>query len=36
MESGSGESTRFLIALLFVGGRLWGRGREVAAEPAAG
>ena len=23
----------FLIALLFVGGRLWGRGQEVAAEP---
>jgi EmrB/QacA subfamily drug resistance transporter len=26
----------FLIALLFVGGRLWGRGQEVAAEPASG
>ncbi len=26
----------FLIALLFVGGRLWGRTQEVAAEPAAG
>ena len=25
----------FLIALLFVGGRLWGRGQEVASEPAA-
>ncbi len=26
----------FLIALLFVGGRIWGRGQEVAAEPAGG
>ena len=25
----------FVIALLFVGGRLWGRGQEVASEPAA-
>ncbi len=26
----------FVIALLFVGGKLWGRGQEVASEPAAG
>jgi MFS family permease len=26
----------FLIALLFVGGRIWTRGQEAAAEPAAG
>jgi len=26
----------FLIALLFVGGRIWSRGQEAAAEPAAG
>ena len=26
----------FLIALLFVGGRLWSRGQEVASEPAPG
>jgi hypothetical protein len=26
----------FLIALLFIGGRLWGRGRAAADSPASG